>query len=555
MNTETHKPQIKNILRGTEARRKLLAGVTTLTRAVKVTLGPKGRNVVLEKSYGAPLVTKDGVSVANEVDLEDRFEQMGARLVRGAASKTSDEAGDGTTTSTVLAGYLYSEGLKLVEAGVAPVALKRGMDKAVSYVVRAIGDMALPVKTSDQIAQVGTVSANGDTRVGKILAEAIEKVGRDGVIQVEEGRGLGLELETLEGLQWDRGPMTTEFLIKDGVEISLENAYIFVTDLAFNDPRLLMGMFQAVAEKAKPLIMICSDFTPQSVGFLWANFQKGSLMAVPIRAPGFGDRQTQYLQDIATVTGAKFITKEASMTFEGVTLEDLGTARNVTSTKTHTTITGGGGSKDDVMASVARIRAQIRTSSSEFDREKLQERMSKLLGGICTLRVGAHTELEMKELKARIEDALHATRSSVAEGIVPGGGTALLRAGDFVKYLYQSRDEKETPHELETTAYPEGEDETHGWNLVLRATEAPFREIMSNAGLRPDLLIQQVLDAEYQAVGIDARTGELADMFQEGIIDPARVVTQALINANSVASVMLTTDCLILPLEKSSDLG
>jgi len=547
MTTPTQQPsvEIKNILHGSAARAKLLAGADMLGRAVKVTLGPKGRNVVIEKEFGdAPLLTKDGVSVAQEIDLEDPFEQMGAQLVKGASKKTSDNAGDGTTTSTVLACYLYQEGLKLVEAGFAPVQMKRGMDRAADYLSVVLTDyLSNPVKDSARIAQVGTISANGDEKIGRILAEAIEKVGKDGVIQIEEGKGMDFEIEVQEGLRWDRGPVLSEFLLKDGVEVTLEDVFVFVTDLPVNDVRLFLPILQEVSKEGKPILLVAPDFGQETVSTFYMNLQKGGLVSLPVRAPGFGDRQTQYLPDICVITGATFITKEAGWKFSDVKMEHLGFARKVHSTKYHTTITEGGGSQEDIEKKVTEIRAMIRASSSEFDREKLSERLSKLLGGICTIRVGAPTELAMKEIKARLEDALHATRSSVEEGVVPGGGAALFYAGKEVQRWYK------TEEPLSDLPFPGTEEEVQGWNLVLRATEAPIRAILTNAGYSPDVMVDRLYrifdHSEETCNGVDARTGEIVDMFEAGILDPTKVVRQALVNAVSIASTMLTVGCII----------
>lgn len=538
-NTTSHDTVIRNIKRGAEARKAIFAGAEALAKAVTTTLGPRGRNVAMEKNYGSPLVTKDGVSVASEVDLEDPFENMGVRMMRDASSKTSDDAGDGTTTSTVLAFSMYREGLKLVEAGFNPVFLKRGMDKAALLLEELLLGMSTSVDTIDQIEQVGTISANGDARVGKILAEAIDKVGKDGVINIEESQGIGLEIEVKEGMQLDRGAVLTDFLIRDGIDIRLDNALIFVTDLPVGDIRLLAKMLNQVVEGGRPLVLIAPDFSQESVAAFYQNFAKGNLIAVPIRAPGFGDRQTQYLQDISVLTGATFVTKALDMQFEKVTLSDLGSAVAVTVTRNTTTILGGSGDPTALIDQINKVKGEISRCSSEFDREKLQERLAKLTGGVCSVKVGAHSEIEVKELKARIEDALHATRSSVAEGIVPGGGTALLRAGAAAREILSSGS-------LEPELTPTTEEEKVGWDLVVHGTEAPIRAILRNAGLSSSVLIDRLLKEEDTSFGVDATDGTIKDMYVHGIVDPLRVVRHALLNATSVAGTMLTTELLIV---------
>lgn len=523
---------------GTDARRRLLSGVNQLADAVEVTLGPKGRNVALEKSFGDPLVTKDGVSVAKEVGLPDKWENLGAQLVMEAASKTSEDAGDGTTTATVLARCIYREGLKLVEAGVAPVALKRGIDKAVSEVSDRIVEASLPIKSQKDVENVATISANGDRELGAMVAEAVAKVGRDGVVNIEEGHGTKTEVETVDGLQFDRGWVSNEFSGEGGSDLVLENPLVLVTDFAISTCHPLLPMLHAVVEARRPLLVIAPDFTGEAVPMFIGNHKAGNLKACLVKAPAFGQRQSDILEDLAILTGAEFISKNKGDTFQGCFKEGsdclafLGSAGKVTITAKTTTIVDGGGSDEAVDNRIEQIRTEAERSGSEYDKDKLRERLGKLLGGICVIRVGAHTEVAVKEIKARMEDALYSTRASIDEGIVAGGGTALLRAAQRVRL--------EESDQLSST------DEGHGFRLLLDACDAPFRRIVKNAaGQSGSVLLHKVLENDDVGFGLDASDMTLKNLLDAGVIDPVLVVRSALANAASVASVMLTTECLI----------
>lgn len=523
---------------GTDARKKLLAGINKLADTVALTLGPKGRNVCLQKPFGSPLVTKDGVSVAKEIELPDPEENIGAKLVQEVASKTSDDAGDGTTTATVLARHLFKEGLRIVEAGAAPVAVKRGMDKACVQVTAHVIGLSLPVKGQDDVENVATVSANGDRDLGKVVAQAVAKVGRDGVVNIEEGRGMETEVEAIDGMQFDRGFMRPEFS-DDGVEAILDEPFILVTDHKISACRPLLPLLESVMAAEKVLIIIAPDFDGEAIPLFIQNLQRKTLRVMPIKAPGFGDRQKQYLEDIAILTGAEMIDSGKGMTFDSCfnnpeddqdPLEFLGGASRVKVTARETTIMGGDGSDEAVEFRIEQIRAEISRSASEYDRDRLQERMGKLQGGVCLIRVGAPTEVAMKELKARMEDALYATRASIDEGVVAGGGTTLLRAAQRVKG---------------DGDFPEDSDQLIGFKLVLDACEAPLRQIVKNAGESPDVWADRVVHAEDDFTGVDARAMVMTNLLEAGVLDPTKVVRCALQNAVSIAGTMLTTEAII----------
>ena len=518
----------KDVKFGDTARRGMLAGVNTLADAVKVTLGPKGRNVVLDKSFGAPTVTKDGVSVAKEIELSDKFENMGAQMVKEVASQTSDVAGDGTTTATVLAQSILNEGLKSVAAGMNPMDLKRGIDKAVAAAVKEIEGLAQPCSDSKAIAQVGSVSANSDTQVGDIIAEAMDKVGKEGVITVEEGSGLENELDVVEGMQFDRGYLSPYFINnQDSMSAELEEPYILLFDKKISNIRDLLPILEAVAKAGKPLMIIAEDVEGEALATLVVNNMRGIVKVAAAKAPGFGDRRKEMLQDIATLTGGTVISEEVGLSLEGATLEDLGQAKRISLTKENTTVVDGSGQSDDIEARVNQIRTQIEETSSDYDREKLQERVAKLAGGVAVIKVGAATEVEMKEKKARVEDALHSTRAAVEEGIVPGGGVALVRALGAVEGLTG-----------------ENEDQNVGINLLRRAMEAPMRQIVANAGDEESVVVDKVKQMS-GSEGYNAATGEYGDMIKFGIPDPAKVTRTALQAAASVAGLMITTECMV----------
>jgi chaperonin GroEL len=516
------------VLHGDEVRRKLLAGVNKLADAVVVTLGPRGRNVCLEKSYGAPLITKDGVSVAKEVELHDPYENMGARMVREASSKTSDDAGDGTTTATVLARAMVVEGMRLIAAGFAPIDIKRGMDAALTYLVEAIQLLSYPVESQADVEAIATQSANGDSEVGRIVAECVMKVGKDGIINIEEGKGTSIVIEATDGMRIDRGYMNSTFALDETSRQSLlENPLVFVTDMPITNLRPLLPLLESVAETGRPILWVAPDFEQESIAILYQNHARKIITSQPVKAPAFGYQQAEILKDIAALTGATLITKETGMTFRDVTVDMLGSALSIIVTDKHTTIVDGGGSDEDIDLRIATIRSQVEVSGSEFDREKLQERLGKLLGGICSIKVGAASELELRELKGRLEDALHATRAAIDDGLVPGGGICLARAAHASRGAVEDIAQEERP----------------GFKLVLDACITPFHAILKNAGVRnPDRLLDQVLSDSNPFMGVDARTLEIVDMVEKGVLDPAKVVQSAVTNAVSVASTLLTTE-------------
>ena len=518
----------KEVNFGDSARQKMLAGVNVLADAVKITLGPKGRNVIIDKSFGAPTVTKDGVSVAKEIELSDKFENMGAQMVKSVASQTSDEAGDGTTTATVLAQAIVNEGLKSVQAGFNPMDLKRGIDKAVIEAVEKIKSAAEPCTDNNAIAQVGTISANSDTSVGEIIAEAMEKVGKEGVITVEEGSGIDNELEVVEGMLFDRGYLSPYFINnQDKMTAELESPYILLHDKKISNIRELLPLLEAVAKAGKPLLVIAEDVEGEALATLVVNNMRGVVKVAACKAPGFGDRRKAMLEDIAILTGATVISEEVGLSLEGATIEDLGQAKKVELNKEDTTVIDGAGDSKGIAGRVNQIRAQIEDTSSDYDREKLQERVAKLAGGVAVIKVGAGSEVEMKEKKARVEDALHSTRAAVEEGVVAGGGVALIRALQSIENLEG-----------------ENEDQNVGIGIALRAMEMPMRQIVSNAGEEASVILDKVKH-EKGNIGFNAATGDYGDMIEMGILDPAKVTRTALQAAGSVAGLMLTTEAMI----------
>jgi chaperonin GroEL len=527
----------KEIIFDTKARGSILHGVNTLADAVKVTLGPKGRNVVIEKSFGSPLITKDGVTVAKEIELEDKFANMGAQMVKEVASKTNDTAGDGTTTATVLAQAIYREGSKLVAAGVNPMDLKRGIDDAVTVLVAELKKLSKPTKDQAEIAQVGTISANGDTTIGKMLAEAMEKVGKEGVITVEEAKSMESSLDVVEGMQFDRGYLSPYFVTDpERMVVSLEDPFILISEKKVSNMKDLLPVLEGVARSGKPLLIIAEDVEGEALATLVVNKLRGTLHVAAIKAPGFGDRRKDMLKDIATLTGGQVISEDLGVKLESVQIKDLGRAKRVTIDKDNTTIIDGAGKKADIEGRVKLIRAQVEETTSDYDREKLQERLAKLVGGVAVIHVGAATETEMKEKKARVEDALHATRAAVEEGIVPGGGVALMRAL-----------EKLDKTELEG-------DRKFGWDLIKRAAEEPLRQIAVNAGLDGSIVTQKVREGK-GAFGFNAATEQYEDLMKAGVIDPVKVVRSALQNAASVSSLMLTTEALVAEKPKKKEKG
>ena len=521
----------KDVLFGDAARQKLLKGVNVLADAVKVTLGPKGRNVVLDKSFGAPTVTKDGVSVAKEIELEDKFENMGAQMVKEVASQTSDVAGDGTTTATVLAQSILNEGLKSVAAGMNPMDLKRGIDKAVVALVEQVGKLAEPCADSKAIAQVGTISANSDEQVGQIIAEAMDKVGKEGVITVEDGSGLENELDVVEGMQFDRGYLSAYFINnQDSMSADLENPLILLVDKKISNIRDMLGLLEGVAKAGRPLLVIAEDVEGEALATLVVNNMRGIVKVAAVKAPGFGDRRKSMLEDIAILTGGTVISEEVGLSLEGATIEDLGSAKRVQISKENTTIIDGAGDAKAIQGRVSQVRAQIEETSSDYDREKLQERVAKLAGGVAVIKVGASTEMEMKEKKARVEDALHSTRAAVEEGVVPGGGVALVRALQKVEGLKG-----------------DNEDQDVGIGLLLKAVTSPLRQIVSNAGEEASVVLDKV-KAGKGNFGFNAATGEYGDMIEMGILDPAKVTRTAIQAAGSVAGLMITTEAMVTEL-------
>ena len=518
----------KDVKFGDDARTSMLAGVNILADAVKTTLGPKGRNVVLDKSFGAPTVTKDGVSVAKEIELENKFENMGAQMVKEVASKASDDAGDGTTTATVLAQAIVNEGLKSVAAGMNPMDLKRGIDKAVAAAVEHVHSIAQPCEDNKSIAQVGTISANSDESIGNVIAEAMEKVGKEGVITVEEGSGLENELDVVEGMQFDRGYLSPYFVTnQDNMSVESESPFLLLVDKKISNIRELLPVLEAVAKAGKPLVIIAEDVEGEALATLVVNNMRGIVKVAACKAPGFGDRRKAMLQDIATLTGGTVISEEVGLDLEGATLEHLGTAKRVTMTKENTVIVDGAGDVEEIKARVAQIRVQIEESTSDYDREKLQERVAKLAGGVAVIKVGAATEVEMKEKKARVEDALHATRAAVEEGVVPGGGTALIRAVAAIEHLTG-----------------DNEDQTAGIAIARRAMEAPLRQIVANAGEEASVVAAEVRNGEGN-FGFNAGNGTYGDMLEMGILDPAKVTRTALQAAGSIAGLMVTTEAMV----------
>ncbi|CAL1240314.1 chaperonin GroEL [Candidatus Methylocalor cossyra] len=516
-----------------DARHRMLAGVNILADAVKQTLGPKGRNVVLEKSFGAPTVTKDGVSVAKEIELKDKFENMGAQMVKEVASKTSDVAGDGTTTATVLAQAIVREGLKSVAAGANPMDIKRGIDQAVAVVVEELKKLSRPCTTSKEIAQVGSISANADESIGQIIADAMDKVGKEGVITVEEGSGLANELDVVEGMQFDRGYLSPYFINQqETMSVELENPYILLHDKKISNIRDLLPVLEKVAKSGRSLLLVAEDVEGEALATLVVNNMRGIIKVCAVKAPGFGDRRKAMLEDIAILTGARVISEELGLSLEKVDLADLGSAKKVQVNKENTTIVDGAGSAEAIKGRVEQIRKQIEDTTSDYDREKLQERVAKLAGGVAVIKVGAATEVEMKEKKARVEDALHATRAAVEEGIVPGGGVAFIRAQKALKDL-----QGKNP------------DQTVGISILRRAIEEPLRQIVSNAGEEPSVILAKVQDGE-GSFGYNAATGEYGDMIALGILDPTKVTRSALQNAASVAGLMLTTEAMVAELPK-----
>ncbi len=523
----------KEVKFGADARQKMVKGVNTLANAVKVTLGPKGRNVVLDKSFGAPTVTKDGVSVAKEIELEDKFENMGAQMVKEVASHTSDAAGDGTTTATVLAQAILREGMKSVEAGMNPMDLKRGIDKAVQAAVEELRKMSSPCDDDKAIAQVGTISANSDHSVGKIIAEAMQKVGKEGVITVEDGSGFENELDVVEGMQFDRGYQSPYFVTEQQtMTAELEDPFILLFDKKISNIRELLPTLEQVAKSSRPLLIVSEDVEGEALATLVVNNMRGIVKVCAVKAPGFGDRRKAMLEDIAVLTGGTVISEEVGLSLEKATLDHLGQAKKITVSKENTTIVDGAGRGDEIQARVEQIRAQIAESSSDYDKEKLQERVAKLAGGVAVIKVGAATEMEMKEKKARVEDALHATRAAVEEGVVPGGGVALVRAESNLGEL------KGDNH-----------DQDMGIKLARRAMQEPLRQIVTNAGAEASVVHNEVADGEGN-FGYNAATGEYGDMIDMGILDPTKVTRTALQNAGSVAGLMLTTEAMIAELPK-----
>jgi len=519
----------KEVKFNTEAREKMLRGVDILANAVKVTLGPKGRNVVIDKSFGAPRITKDGVSVAKEIELEDKFENMGAQMVREVASKTNDLAGDGTTTATVLAQAIVREGAKAVASGMNPMDLKRGIDKAVDAVVAELKANARKISRNDEIAQVGTISANGDTEIGRFLAEAMQKVGNEGVITVEEAKTAETELEVVEGMQFDRGYLSPYFITnQDKMRVEFEDPYVLIHEKKLSNLQAMLPVLEAVVQSGKPLVIIAEDVEGEALVTLVVNRLRGGLKVAAVKAPGFGDRRKAMLEDIAILTGGTAISEDLGIKLENVTLEMLGRAKKVVIEKENTTIVDGAGSKAEIEGRVKQIKAQIEETTSDYDREKLQERLAKLAGGVAVIRVGGATEVEVKEKKDRVDDALHATRAAVEEGILPGGGVALLRA-------QKALDSIQT----------DNVDQKHGVEIVRRAIEAPVRQIAENAGAEGSIIVGKLREKADFAFGWNAQTDEYGDLFAQGVIDPAKVVRTALQDAASVAGLLVTTEAMI----------
>jgi len=519
----------KEIIFDEKARQAVLAGVQTLAKAVKVTLGPRGRNVVLDKKWGSPTITKDGVTVAKEIELEDRYENMGAQMVREVATKTSDVAGDGTTTATVLAQAIVKEGAKSVAAGMNPMDLKRGIDIAVAAVVKDIEKRAKKVGSSAEVAQVGTISSNGDTKIGKMIAEAMQKVGNEGVITVEEAKALDTEVEIVEGMQFDRGYLSPYFITNaEKMVADLEDAYILLHEKKLSGLQAMLPVLEAIVQSGKPLLIVAEDVEGEALATLVVNKLRGGLKVAAVKAPGFGDRRKAMLEDIAILTGGQLISEDLGIKLENVTTAMLGRAKKIIIEKEKTTIVDGAGKKKDIEARVGQIKAQIEETTSDYDREKLQERLAKLAGGVAVIRVGGATEIEVKEKKDRVEDALNATRAAVEEGIVPGGGVALLRAKKAVGRITDSNSDVQA-----------------GINIVLKALEAPLRQIAENSGVEGSIVVGKIMENKSETYGFDAQTEDYVDMLDKGIIDPAKVVRAALQDAASVASLLVTTEAMV----------
>ena len=523
----------KDVKFGSDARTRMMEGVDTLANAVKVTLGPKGRNVVLEKSFGAPRITKDGVTVAKDIELKDKFQNMGAQMVREVASKANDTAGDGTTTATLLAQSIAQEGAKAVAAGMNPMDLKRGIDLAVEAVVKSLESQSQKITTSDEVAQVGTISANGEAEIGKMIAEAMERVGNEGVITVEEAKSLETELDVVEGMQFDRGYLSPYFITnQDNMTVELDSPYILLFDKKISNIRDLLPLLESVAKAGKPLLIIAEDIEGEALATLVVNNLRGIVKAAACKAPGFGDRRKAMLEDIAILTGGTVISEEVGLTLEGATVEDLGTSKRVVLNKDNATIIDGAGDESAIATRVNQIRAQVEETSSDYDKEKLQERVAKLAGGVAVIKVGAGSEVEMKEKKARVEDALHSTRAAVEEGVVPGGGSALIRCLEAVAKLKGDND-----------------DQNVGINIAKKAFESPLRQIVSNAGEEPSVIVNNVIDGK-DSYGFNAATSEYGDMIEMGILDPAKVTRTALQAAGSVAGMMITTEAMVTDVPK-----
>ena len=526
----------KDVKFSTDARDRMLRGVDTLANAVKVTLGPKGRNVIIDKSFGAPRITKDGVTVAKEIELEDKFENMGAQMVREVASKTNDVAGDGTTTATVLAQAIVREGAKSVAAGMNPMDLKRGIDLAVAAVVKDIEKRAKPVSSSAEVAQVGTISSNGDNTIGKMIAQAMQKVGNEGVITVEEAKSLETDVEIVEGMQFDRGYLSPYFITNAEKMIAdLEDAYILLHEKKLSSLQPMLPVLEAVVQSGKPLVIVAEDIEGEALATLVVNKLRGGLKVAAVKAPGFGDRRKAMLEDIAILTGGQLISEDLGIKLETVTLAMLGRAKKVTIEKEKTTIVSGAGKKKDIEGRVGQIKAQIEETTSDYDREKLQERLAKLAGGVAVIRVGGATEVEVKEKKDRVEDALNATRAAVQEGIVPGGGVALLRAKKAVGKIANDNSDVQA-----------------GINIVLKALEAPIRQIAENSGVEGSIVVGKIMENKSETYGFDAQKEEYVDMLQAGIIDPAKVVRTALQDAASIAGLLVTTEAMVAELPKDA---
>jgi chaperonin GroEL len=529
----------KEVKFSVEARDKMLRGIDTLANAVKVTLGPKGRNVVLDKSFGAPRITKDGVTVAKEIELEDKFENMGAQMLREVASRTSDQAGDGTTTATVLAQAIVREGAKSVAAGMNPMDLKRGIDLAVEAIVEHLKSNSKKVTSNEEIAQVGTISANGDKEIGDFLAKAMAKVGNDGVITVEEAKSLETELDVVEGMQFDRGYISPYFITNaDKMRVEMDDPYILINEKKLSGLTELLPLLEAVVQTGKPLLIIAEDVEGEALATLVVNKLRGGLKVAAVKAPGFGDRRKAMLQDVAVLTGGQAISEDLGIKLEGVTLNMLGRAKKVMIDKENTTIVNGAGKKSDIESRVNQIKQQIEETTSDYDKEKLQERLAKLAGGVAVIRVGGATEIEVKERKDRVDDALHATRAAVEEGILPGGGVALLRAGDALKRVRTANDDQKT-----------------GVEIVRKAIQAPARQIASNAGEDGSVIVGKVLEKDQYNYGFDAQTGEYGNLVAKGVIDPTKVVRAALQGAASVAGLLITTEAMVAEIPKKGGGG